>query len=282
MIDPSLSTEHTLETQVADMAEAALLAELETWPKPGLVSHFDAGSHHDMDAGMLRASIAAIKPFYAALADAGAHGATMGQLRLIGLDAEQAMLDATHGVNTHRGAVFALGLLCAASGVACAGSASTVLGTIVRERWGTAILQDTLGRDSNGASALSRFGAGGARAEAASGFPHVFGVGLPALRLGRRLAPGDTQAGRVQAFFALLASLEDTNLLHRGGSAGLRYARCEAHRFLDEGGVGHSNWLEKAVSLHQAFIRRRLSPGGCADMLACTLFAEGWDHRHPN
>ncbi len=281
MIDLFRSTGSIRETQVADMAEAALLAELETWPKPGLVSHFDAGSHHDMDAGMLRVSIAAIKPFYAALADAGAHGATMGRLRLIGLDAEQAMLDATQGVNTHRGAIFALGLLCAASG-ACADVPSTVLGTIVRERWGTAILQDPLGRDSNGASALSRFGAGGARAEAASGFPHVFGVGLPALRLGRELAPGDTQAGRVQAFFGLLASLEDTNLLHRGGSAGLRYARCEAHRFLDEGGVGHSNWLEKAVSLHRAFIRRRLSPGGCADMLACTLFADGWDRRHPN
>src|ERR1700735_5786423 len=102
---------------VADLAKAALLAELETWPKPGLVSHVDSGSHTDMDASTLRASATAITPFYYQLTVAGAAESGMNRLREIGLQAERAMLAATGGVNTHRGAIFSLGLLCAAAGV---------------------------------------------------------------------------------------------------------------------------------------------------------------------
>ena len=101
---------------VADLAKAALLAELETWPKPGLVSHVDSGSHTDMDASTLKASATAIAPFYDQLAVAGAAASGMNRLREIGVEAERAMLAATGGVNTHRGAIFSLGLLCAATG----------------------------------------------------------------------------------------------------------------------------------------------------------------------
>src|ERR1700738_5087169 len=90
---------------------------------------------------------------------------------------------------------------------------------------------------SHGTSALRRFGAGGARAQAAAGFPHALGVGLPALRLCRALAPGDPEAARVQSFFALLEAMEDTNLLYRGGAAGLRFAKVQAAAFLKQGGI---------------------------------------------
>ena len=107
---------HYVADQVADAAKAALLEELETWPKPGLVSHVDSGSHTDMDASTLRASATAIRPFYYQLTIAGAAESGMNRLREIGLEAERAMLAATSGVNTHRGAIFSLGLLCAAAG----------------------------------------------------------------------------------------------------------------------------------------------------------------------
>ena len=115
--------------------------------------------------------------------------------------------------------------------------------------------------------------------EAAQGFPSVYEVGLPALRRGALNAPGDAEAARVEACFALIAALEDTNLLHRGGLAGLRFARRAARRFLDEGGVGRPDWRERARSVHDSFVARRLSPGGSADLLAMTLFVdahEGW------
>ena len=273
--------------RVAAVAAAALLAELETWPKPGLVSHADAGSHTDMDAGTFRASIAALQPFFAWLAEAGASGAAMPELRVIGLAAERAMMTATDGVNTHRGAIFGLGVLCAAAGAAWAdlavdgwgrGSLPSLLGAIVRQRWGGAILRGPIPLHSHGARALLRHGAGGARAQAAAGFPQVLAVGLPALQLGRTLAPGDAEAARVQVFFALLRSLEDTNLLHRGGSEGLAFARQRASRFLTAGGVGQAGWRDRAASVHRDFVVRRLSPGGCADLLACTVFLDGLIH----
>src|SRR5208283_3894578 len=271
---------------IAAAAAASLLDELETWPKPGLVSHVDAGSHHDMDAGTFRRSVAAIEPFYAALVTAGASRAEMDELRRIGLDAERAMLAATNGVNTHRGAIFGLGLLCAAAGAALSSNAprpwsgtrwtcaARVLGAIVRQRWGRAILAGPTPIGSHGTNALRRFGAGGARAQAAGGFRLALEVGLPALRRGRRLAPGDALAARVQAFFALLLVADDTNILHRGGMAGLDYARTAARSFLAAGGVGRPGWVDSAGAVHRAFVARRLSPGGCGDLLAATLFLD--------
>jgi triphosphoribosyl-dephospho-CoA synthase len=272
---------------VADAAKTALLEELETWPKPGLVSHVDSGSHTDMDASTLRASAAAITPFYYQLAVAGAAGSGMNKLREIGVEAERAMLAATSGVNTHRGAIFGLGLLCAAAGATWSQTprsqlrwCAEVLGATVRRRWGHAIRSGPIPLHSHGTNALLKFGAGGARAQAAAGFPHAIEVGLPALRLGRRLALNDPEAARVQGFFAILASMEDTNLLHRGGAAGLRYAQEAAIRFLEQGGVKQADWRERAVAVHRAFVVRRLSPGGCADLLAITLFLDALE-AHP-
>ena len=271
---------------VAATAAAAMLAELETWPKPGLVSHVDSGSHADMDASSFKASTMAITPFYAHLTIVGAAGSGMDTLRAIGVAAERAMLAATGGVNTHRGAIFGLGLLCAAAGAAWSGTAGSgsywranLLGATVRQRWGQAILRGPIPLHSHGTTALRRFGAGGARAQAAAGFPHALEVGLPALRLGRTLAPGDPAAARVQTFFALLGSMEDTNLLHRGGAAGLRFAQEQAAGFLRQGGVEQPQWRERAAEVHRAFVARRLSPGGCADLLAITLFLDALDTR---
>jgi len=266
---------------VSSVATAALLAELETWPKPGLVSHVDSGSHADMDASTFKASARAITPFFGRLTLAGAAASGMDGLRGIGLEAERAMLEATGGANTHRGAIFGLGLLCAAAGAAWSGMEraglywhANALGATVRQRWGQAIMRGPIPLHSHGTNALRRFGAGGARAQAAAGFPHAIEVGLPALRLGRRLVPGNPEAARVQGFFAILESMEDTNLLHRGGAVGLRFAQEAAAGFLEQGGVGQAQWCERAAAVHRAFVARHLSPGGCADLLATTLFLD--------
>ncbi|MDC6130183.1 triphosphoribosyl-dephospho-CoA synthase, partial [Burkholderia gladioli] len=100
---------------IGAFAERCLRLEVDTWPKPGLVSRVDNGSHLDMNAGTFARSAAAIGPYLAELARAGAERREMAALRRIGLRAEHAMLAATGGVNTHRGAIFGLGLLCAAA-----------------------------------------------------------------------------------------------------------------------------------------------------------------------
>ena len=261
---------------IAAIAVRCLLRELETWPKPGLVSHVDSGSHSDMNFGTFKRSATAIKPYLQALAEAGAKGCGMGRLRIIGLEAEVEMFAATGGVNTHRGAIFGLGLLCAAAGAKAAGLADPTmpLGDVVTKLWSRNILDGPVLLHSHGDAALRIYGAGGARAEAAQGFPSVYEIGLPALQQGALMAAGDTEAARVQACFALIASLEDTNLLHRAGMSGLRYAQRAARDFLDDGGVGTRSWRERANVVHQSFVTRRLSPGGSADLLAMTLFIQ--------
>ncbi|MCJ2105514.1 triphosphoribosyl-dephospho-CoA synthase MdcB [Methylobacterium sp. E-041] len=268
--------------RLAAVAATALRLELNTYPKPGLVSRVDSGSHADMDAATFAASAAAIEPYLADLAAAGAQEATMPALRRIGIAAEAAMRAATGGVNTHRGAIFGLGLLCAAAG---SFTGETIpaggLGVRIRQRYGDAILDGPVLLRAPGAEARRRHGVGGAPHEAASGFPHLYGVGLPALDRGRCLRPDDPEAARVEACLALIATLEDTNLLHRGGEAGYAFARDAAAGFITAGGVGRSDWRAAAEDLHRAFVARNLSPGGAADLLAMTLFVDAIEAPRP-
>jgi triphosphoribosyl-dephospho-CoA synthase len=241
-----------------------------------LVSHVDAGSHTDMDAGTLRRGATALGPYLSALTEAGAQDCDMGRLRVIGIEAEAAMLEATGGINTHRGAIFGLGLLCAAAGAKWSGTVESAapLGSVVARLWGKEILSAPVTVRSHGLEARRRYGAGGARCQAADGFPGVYGVGLPALRQAAIIAPADAEAVRVHACFSLIAAVEDTNLLHRGGTAGLCFARSTARFFLDRGGVSQRDWRVRARTVHEAFVQRRLSPGGSADLLAMSLFVQ--------
>lgn len=272
---PRRALPHPAEIEAA--AHRALTLELETYPKPGLVSPVDTGSHIDMDAAVFRRSAYALRPFFLRLAQAGAAGAEMPELRAIGVEAEAAMLRATGGANTHRGAIFGLGLLCAAAGARAVDALpDQPLGRIVARRWGAAIAAAQPVTRSHGATMQARHGAGGARHEAASGFPNVASVGLPALRSARRGGHGEA-AARVHCLFALIATVGDTNLLHRGGAVGAAWARRQARGFLARGGVSQAGWENDAISLHQAFVARRLSPGGCADLLAMTLLVDALD-----
>lgn len=258
---------------VAARAHSALLGELYTWPKPGLVSPIDSGSHRDMDCATFEASADSLRGYFRAIAMAGARDEGMRELRVLGMAAERAMMAATGGVNTHRGAIFGLGLLCAAAGYRAATGAPGTLGQVVARRWGRDILGGPRPVGSHGMSVQLRYGAGGARAEAAGGFPSLYRIALPALRRARGWRPDDAQAPAVQALFALVARVQDTNLLHRGGPDGMRWARDSARGFLARGGVRRAAWLQDAVGIHRRFVARGLSPGGCADLLAMALFA---------
>ena len=259
--------------ELGSLASACLHLEIDTYPKPGLVSPVDTGSHSDMDAGLLRASAALLQPYFTELAAAGATGAEMGRLRVIGIEAERAMLAATGGVNTYRGAIFGLGLLVAAAGFRSVWRGGRSLGGIVSRLWGDAILSGPVPLRSHGADAARLHGAGGARRQAANGFRALYETGLPALITGERLSNGDAEAARVHCCFSLIATLDDTNLLHRGGAEGLEFARRGTAEFIARGGVGQFDWRSEARSVHEAFVARNLSPGGSADLLAMSLFA---------
>jgi len=256
---------------IAAAAAQALREELETFPKPGLVSLVDTGSHPDMNAAMFLASIEAVEPGFAQMAEAAAAGAQLRDLQQIGLAMESAMSVATGGLNTHRGAIFCLGLLAAAAGRRHL-SPKLSLGEIVVECWGADIPQaQCLPPTSAGISMCQRYHLGGVRQEAALGFPTVYRHGLPALRAS---ASHGRSAARVQVFFTLLAHCEDTTLLKRGGLPGQEFAHQEARRFLQAGGIVNPAWPHLSLAIHHEFIRRNLTAGGAADLLAATLFCE--------
>ena len=199
----SVCPEALRETALVFHAARALAEELETYPKPGLVSWIDRGSHPEMDANCFVASIRAIAPFFGKMAAVARQGGRLLDLRRIGIVAEESMLRATQGRNTHRGAIFCLGLLAAASARRQAkrpGCSTRSLGEIVATEWGNEILlaADLLAT-SPGLQVCHRHGIGGARLEARRGFPCIFRVGLPIFRF--TLARTDRNAARVQALF---------------------------------------------------------------------------------
>jgi triphosphoribosyl-dephospho-CoA synthase len=261
-------------------AVLALYHELALAPKPGLVSFVDSGSHADMDANTFMRSMFALRSYFAAMVHVGAQSAPFGVLENMGRQAEQRMLAATGGVNTHRGAIFTLGLLSAAAGrLVTQGDridAKTLRASLI-EGWGAALRERAARRlrsaSSQGQSVARAFGLRSAGEEAALGFPVLFEVTFPVLRATRAVGvPAD--ASMVQALIATIARLDDTNLAHRGGLEGLRFAQREALAFQQAGGVLRSGWRREATAMHERFVARRLSPGGSADLLGCAWWLD--------
>jgi triphosphoribosyl-dephospho-CoA synthase len=272
---------HGVTESIGRLAVRALYHEAVLYPKPGLVSPVDCGAHRDMSIATFYRSLFALRGYFPAIAALGADRPPLRILQRRGMEAEAAMLRATGGVNTHRGAIFNLGLLCAAAGaVAAAGERCTADAVCMRVRrtWGRAIRRDlaTAGGATHGLRVLQTYGVGGARAEAAGGFRSVRRYALPAFRavVARTC---DRERASLQALFVLIAQLDDSNLLWRGEREGLAFAQHGARYFLARGGVLAGDWRATALRLHHAFVRRGLSPGGSADLLAVTLFLDELD-----
>ena len=256
------------------LAIASLHAELACTPKPGLVTPFSRGSHSDMDASTFLRSLFALRGYFVAIAQAGSNDAPFESLRSLGIAAEAAMLRATGGINTHRGAIFSLGLLVAqaarlrASGERPPSGAAVCRGVA---QWRAALLAAPLNPASPGQRARRRHAVPGVREQAADGYPLLRDLALPTLQ--RVLhATADAEAAQVETLMTLIAHTVDLNLLHRGGDAGLAFAQGQARRFLAAGGVQQADWRERVAAIGHAFEQRRLSPGGSADLLACTWF----------
>lgn len=251
-------------TRAADIARTAvgcLYAELVLYPKPGLVSLVDNGSHTDMTAATFMRSLFALRHYFKLIFKAGRDDAPFARLRDLGIAAEARMLAATGDINTHRGAIFSLGLLCAAIGRASSQGYRLTPASL------RAVLLICWGEDL----AAHARGAGGAREEGALGLPSVFEIGLPALQATLK-AGRSMRHARIDALFALMAQIDDSNVVHRGGVAGADAVRAGARAFVAAGGTAHTDWMAQAVALHTRLTAARLSPGGAADLLAASCF----------
>jgi len=266
--------------QLAELALQALVAEAELTPKPGLVDRRGSGAHSDLSLDIMRRSASAIAPYFTAMAAASCIAPMDQSLRAevaaIGREAEAAMLRETGGSNAHKGAIWVLGLLVTAT----AQSGSLDPGAIAEDAGLLAQLPDSARPQlvSHGDLVRSRYGAKGARGEACAGFPHVVKVGLPVLRAARECGLSETNS-RLSSLLAIMASLEDTCVLYRGGDEGLQTVKQGAREVLASGGPGCAAGDEMLRRFDRALSARNISPGGSADLLAATLFLDAIERR---
>ncbi len=264
--------------QIGTLAEESLRLEVLTTPKPGLVDQNNCGSHKDMDLPMFLASAQALKPYFTDCARIGMETTdlppeeTFSRLRTAGLAAEQAMFAVTGGVNTHKGAIFTLGLLCGAAGRTLNWKPESLLTEVqamakgLTERDLVPITEQTA--HTTGQRLFAAHGIAGVRGQAEAGFPGVLQTGLPVLEAG--LAQGlDLNDAGCAALLHILAATDDTNMIARSNLATATAMRAQIAKLLTD------NPYPSEATLHQLdleFREKNLSPGGSADLLAATYF----------
>jgi triphosphoribosyl-dephospho-CoA synthase len=266
-----------LATNLARYAVDALVDEAMLTPKPGLVDMRGSGAHHDLSWLLMCRSAHALHPAFLRMAEAGACIADPLLLRrrigAIGREAESAMMAATGGVNTHRGAIWALGLLVTAAAQCDPGADAA---TVAAAAGALAAIDDpgAPARTGNkGELACRTHGVGGARGQARAGFPAVLECALPMLRQAR--ARGDSEAqARVNALLAVMSTLDDTCLLARGGPRALAATQAGARRVLALGGIKSAAGRAALRALEKRMRRLHVSPGGAADLLAAALLLD--------
>ncbi|MFC4859566.1 triphosphoribosyl-dephospho-CoA synthase [Pseudomonas sp. MAHUQ-62] len=262
---------------LADLAVDALIDEADLSPKPALVDRRGSGAHSDLHLGLMHASALSLWPCFKQMAEAALELGDVGQplreaLGRIGREGEAAMLSITGGVNTHRGAIWALGLLVAAQALK---PESRDAHAIALRAARIALIDDraVLHSDSHGAQVARRYGARGAREEAQLGFPAVIEQGLPQLARSRAAGAGEQNA-RLDALLAIMATLADTCVLWRAGLEGLAAMQQGARAVLDAGGSASLAGRRQLRALDARLLQLNASPGGAADLLAACLFLD--------
>lgn len=262
---------------LAALVESALIDEATLSPKPGLVDMRGSGAHRDLDWALMTHSAQTLRPAFEAMALAGASIEAPLMLRerigLLGREGEAAMLQATGGVNTHRGAIWALGLLVtAAAQEPRAWDAASVAARAARLA-GLADRHAPARTGHKGERACSDYGVGGAKGQARAGFPHVVEAALPALRHARAAGMREDHA-RIDALLAVMATLDDTCVLARGGAQALHAVQAGAACVRAAGGLATQAGRRAFRLLEKTMLAWHVSPGGAADLLAAALFLD--------
>jgi len=267
--------------RMAGLVRQALIAEAELTPKPGLVDRRGAGAHIDLSLAIMRRSALAIEPYICLMAFVSLRSHPSKPLRerlaVIGRDAECAMLKATSGSNSHKGAIWILGLLISAAAMqddkarASAITATAKKIASFEDRAKTWLV-------SHGDTVAKRYGVAGARGEALRGFPHVVDVGLPMLR-SKRASNATENVARLDTLLSIMSRLDDTCLLYRGGEEALVTAKAGAAAVERAGGSGTAIGSQKLFRLDRRLLELGASPGGSGDLLAATLFLDAVERR---
>lgn len=258
---------YQLSSTLAELAVASLIEEVSLTPKPGLVDRNDQGSHDDLTYHMMIESAQSLRETFYQMAFESYGEKPSQYLRErigeIGRQGEMRMFQVTKGVNTHKGAIWSLGLITAAAAIHCGACDEETLCFTAGE---IAHYEDRFipFQRTNGMKAIQKYGVLGAKAEAQLAFPHIRHYSLPEFK--SSVQRYNYEIAKFRALLALMANLDDTCLLHRGGMEGLTFAKRYAKKVLKNGN------LEELEDMNEQFVKRHLSPGGSADLLAATIY----------
>lgn len=254
----------------------ALLCEVSTSPKPGLVDLLNTGSHEDMDYLTFINSAISVSEFFKEAYELGVEGNTeenFNLLRTRGIFYEEEMYSATRGVNTHKGIIFSLGFTAYATGVISNSNIEFTPLNISREvsKICGNISEELEGADfTEGEIQYKKYGLKGVRGEAEEGFIKSVTIGLYNLK--RCLKTLDLNDSLVEVLMYFLIVVEDSNTIKRSSLEGLEYVKIHAQRAIDLGAMHTLEGREYISNLDREFIEKNISPGGCADYLALTLY----------
>lgn len=272
-----------LPAQLGRYIEESLLEEVLTTPKPGLVDHHDSGAHDDMDAAVFTASAHAITPYLLKMAYEGyCWGKDPEELfpviRKTGIQAEKAMYRATGGVNTHKGAIFTMGIICAAAGICyakrgvfCAEEILATSGAMVKRRM-EEDFENMRKRApaTHGEWLYRKYGEKGIRGEAQMGFPIIRDVAYPFMKT-LRTAGKQAMPANINVLLYIMSVLNDTNILSRSNYEELQWIKESSAAILKLGGAFTAEGYQAVIKMNEICIEKNISPGGAADILAATL-----------
>ncbi|PWG00833.1 triphosphoribosyl-dephospho-CoA synthase CitG [Levilactobacillus bambusae] len=267
---------------LAQMAVQSLLAEVSVTPKPGLVDPVSQGPHPDMDVFTFINSATSLVPYFETCETIGrnykeaASPKLFAAIRPAGIQAEQTMFAATNGVNTHKGAIFALGILVTASAYAGDEAQTSEVIRVVQAMLTGLVAHDFAHLNEKDPARLTagerqylKYGKTGSRGEAEAGFPVVSTVSLPYLRQ----AQGTTNACLLDTLMMIALNSEDSNLIKRAGTAAiLPWAHQQFQEYFNLGASQTTEGRHKMQQICQTFDQKKLSLGGSADLLIITIF----------
>ena len=280
-----LKPQHYLADTLADFAVQALLDEVRLSPKPALVDARSSGAHQDLTLSLMEQSAEILRNMFVAMSLAATqHGeisqALREQIGQLGREGEQVMLAVTGGVNTHRGAIWALGLLVTAATLSPQGTPAENIcfcaGQIAQLEDQAVTAKAT---PSHGQMVLHKHGKQGAKQQAQQGFPAIRQHALPQLRRTRQYSMREEFA-RLDALLAIMQHLDDTCVLYRAGLNGLKRMQQGAGKVLELGGYASLAARRELHLLEIDLLRLNASPGGAADLLAATIFVDRVERYH--
>lgn len=269
--------------QIGGCCTTALLSEVYTSPKPGLVDRINSGAHTDMNFFTFVESIAAISPYFRNFAEIGysfdeINEESLDKIRPLGIKCEKAMFNATKGINTHKGAIFSLGILAAAAGYCykkglgfSANTVCYVSAKIAKSAEKDFLLTNDTASMTDGLKLYAAHGIRGIRGEAASGFFSVREYALPIMQ--KLISDGEYSKNDIylQALLHLMMNVVDTNVVSRCGIEAIEYVKSSVRNVLSMGGALSLHGREELFRMDEDFTKHNISPGGCADLLSVAI-----------